>query len=374
MPFQIPEIIKCVFPPPGAFMREMENLKEELVRQAEREKSLLADLSEARKLLTEAREENRKQLASILKEIRDSSLDNYSPGHKAQNTAYLGSIPAERYPEELCRWFYQKTGYMLNLTNPKTYNEKIQWMKLYDATPLKTRLSDKYLVRDWVSRKIGEEYLIPLLGVWDRFDEINFDSLPERFVLKANHGCGWNIIVKDRKKFDLEDARRKFDIWMRTNYAFNGLELQYLNIRPRIIAEQYMENGDNDLYDYKVFCFGGKPESIMFLSERKQKLKMAFYDLNWNKLPFVYSHPQNEAEVPKPENLGLMIALAQKLAEGFPHVRVDFYVLNDGSVKFGEMTFTSADGACRWNPPEQDLVYGNLITLPSASPIPEKMI
>ena len=289
--------------------------------------------------------------------------------------AYYSTLPPEKYPEELKLWYKRVMKEDLDLDNPKTYNEKIQWMKLYDSTPLKTRLADKYLVRDWVKKKIGEEYLIPLLGVWDNFDEIDFDKLPNQFVLKANHGCGWNIIVKDKSTFDREEARKKFDVWMHTNWAFKyGLELQYTNIPPKIIAEEYLENNDDDLYDYKVFCFDGKAESVMFLSDRKQKLKMSFYDLQWNKLPFVYSFPQNPDEVPRPKNLELMINLAEKLAEGFPHVRVDFYVLNDGSIKFGEMTFTSAGGTCKWNISEQDKVYGDLIKLPPKSPIPMRLI
>ena len=301
------------------------------------------------------------------------------PGKAAEQVkkdyAYYSTLPPEKYPEELKLWYKRVTKEDLDLDNPKTYNEKIQWLKLYDSTPLKTRLADKYLVRDWVKEKIGEEYLIPLLGVWDSFDEIDFDKLPEQFVLKANHGSGWNIIVKDKATFDKEEARKKFDVWMHTNFAFRaGLELQYLNIPPKIIAEEYLKNNNDDLYDYKVFCFNGKAESIMFLSDRKQELKMSFYDLQWNKLPFVYSHPQNPNEVPKPKNLELMINLAEKLAEGFPHVRVDFYVLNDGSIKFGEMTFTSASGNCKWNIPEQNRVYGELIKLPPKKPIPMRLI
>lgn len=279
----------------------------------------------------------------------------------------------EIYEKELCKWYMRATGKTLDLTNPQTYNEKIQWLKLYDSTPLKTRLADKYLVRDYVKEKIGEEYLIPLLGVWDSFDEIDFDTLPNSFVLKANHGSGWNIIVKDKTDFDKADAKRKFDAWMNTNFAFvSGFELHYYNIEPKIIAEQYLENGNDDLYDYKVFCFDGKVESVMFLSERKIGLKMAFYDKEWNKLPFVYSYPRNEAEVHRPENLEHILELAEKLSQGFAHVRVDFYVLNDGSTKFGEMTFTSASGVCEWNPPEQDRIYGELIKLPEKSPFPIK--
>ena len=288
---------------------------------------------------------------------------------------YYRNLQPEQYADELKFWFKKTTGTELNLDNPKTYNEKIQWLKLYDSTPLKTRLADKYLVRDWVKEKIGNQYLIPLLGVWDKFEDIDFNKLPNSFVLKANHGCGWNIIVKDKSKFNFEEAKKKFDTWMNLNFAFRvGLELQYMNIPPKIIAEEYMENGNNDLYDYKVFCFNGKAESIMFLSERKHGLKMAFHDLNWNKLPFVYTYPRNEAEVPKPKNLELLIQLSEKLAAGFAHVRVDFYILNDGSLKFGEMTFTSASGNCKWNPPEQNRIYGDLIKLPQKSPIPERKV
>ena len=288
---------------------------------------------------------------------------------------YYQNLTPEQYPAELCAWFKSTTGQTLDLDNPRTFNEKLQWLKLYDSTPLKTRLADKYLVRDWVKEKIGEEYLIPLLGVWDSFDEIDFDQLPNQFVLKANHGCGWNIIVKDKSTFDKADAKKKFDTWMNTNFAYRfGLELQYMNIEPKIIAEEYLENGDNDLYDYKVFCFDGRAESIMFLSERKTGLKMAFYDLQWNKLPFTYSFPRNPEDIPKPQNLDLLISLAEKLSEGFAHVRVDFYILNDGTLKFGEMTFTSASGSCKWNPPEQNRIYGDLITLPPKSPIPQKLI
>lgn len=277
------------------------------------------------------------------------------------------------YRSELCEWYERIMGEKLNLKSPQTYNEKIQWLKLYDSTPLKTQLADKYLVRDYVKEKIGEEYLIPLLGVYDSFDEIDFDALPNSFVLKANHGCGWNIIVKDKNSFDKVDAKQKFDAWMNTNFAFsNGFELHYYNIKPKIIAEEYLENGNDDLYDYKVFCFDGKAESVMFLSERKIGLKMAFYDKEWHKLPFVYSYPRNEDEICRPNNLEHILGLAEKLSHGFAHVRVDFYVLNDGRIKFGEMTFTSASGISKWNPPEQDRIYGELIKLPKKSPLPTK--
>lgn len=143
-----------------------------------------------------------------------------------------------------------------------------------------------------------------------------------------------------------------------------------MNIAPKIIAEEYLENENQDLYDYKVFCFNGKAESIAFLSERAKELKMSFYDLEWNRLPFGAGHPIHEEPIPKPENLKLMIQLAEQLAEGFPLVRVDFYALTNGAVKFGEMTFTPASGSAIWNPPHQDLVYGELLRLPEKKPVP----
>ena len=288
---------------------------------------------------------------------------------------YYYTLPEEQYERELCLWYKNATGKELNLENPQTYNEKIQWMKLYDSTPLKTRLADKYLVREWVAEKIGEEYLIPLLGVWDSFDEIDFDALPDQFVLKGNHGSGYNYIVKDKNVFDKLDAKAKFDWWMRDNFAFrNGLELHYRDIKPKIIAEKYIQNGSNDLYDYKVFCFNGKAESIMFLSERVKRLKMAFFDRKWNKLPFVYDHLRNEDEIPCPDNLDELLHLSEKLAEGFPHVRVDFYRLDDGTYIFGELTFSSAGGSCKWSIPEQDEIYGKLIELPKKQLLESKTI
>ena len=152
---------------------------------------------------------------------------------------------------------------------------------------------------------------------------------------------------------------------MNTNYAFySGFEFLYMNIKPKIIAEKYLENFNGEIYVYKVFCFNGKAESIMFLNDRQTHLKMSFYDLNWNKLNYVYSYPLNNDIFPKPKNLNLLIELAEKLAADFPHVRVDFYILNDGTIKFGEMTFSSYSGTCIWNPPEQDRIFGDLIKLP----------
>lgn len=273
-------------------------------------------------------------------------------------------MPEEKYSEYLKEWFFLRTGQSLNLDNPVTYNEKIQWMKLYDSTPLKTRLADKYLVRDLVKEKIGEEYLIPLLGAWEKFDDIDFDKLPDKFVLKANHGCGWNIIVKDKSKLDKEDAKKNFDKWMHTNWAYcAGLELHYKDIKPLIIAEEYLENSTDELTDYKVWCFNGKAHFVQHLCERKTGLKMAFYDRDWNRLDFVYSYEYNQNNIPRPEKLDKLLELSEKLAQNFAHARVDFYILNDGTIKFGEITFTSCSGCCKWNIEDTDKRLGDLIDL-----------
>lgn len=273
--------------------------------------------------------------------------------------------PNEKRPIALADWYYETTGKVLNLDNPQTFNEKIQWMKLYDSTPIKTQLADKYLVRSWITEKIGDEYLIPLLGVWDRFEDIDFDSLPNQFVLKCNHGCGYNIIVKDKSKLNIDETRQKINNWLNEDFAFRcGFEMHYSAIPRKIIAEKYIENNNNDLYDYKFWCFNGKVEYIQFLSERNTNgLKMAFYNKNWEKQDFVYTYPLDSKEIKKPENLDEMIKLSEILAQEFPHVRVDFYRLENGQIYFGEMTFTSCSGISKWVPEITDLKFGEKIVL-----------
>lgn len=303
-----------------------------------------------------------KRFANDFQNIEEKYLNNNLFGNSnykelkkiiASPEKYYKKIVDDRrnkYKLEIEDWFKEITKKSLNLKNPKTFNEKIQWLKLYDSTPLKTQLADKYLVRDWVKEKIGEEYLIPLLGVYDNFDEIDFDKLPNQFVIKCNHGCGYNIIVTDKSTLDKNEAKEKITKWMNEDFAFkNGLELHYSNIQRKIIIEEYIENANGDLYDYKFWCFNGNVEYIQFLSERNTNgLKMAFYDKNWNKQNFVYSYPLDEKNIEKPNNLETMIELAEKLSKDFQHVRVDFYRLNNGKIYFGEMTFTSCSGTCKW--------------------------
>lgn len=290
--------------------------------------------------------------------IPESSIIFYYP---EKDYDYFCGLEEEYYEAELQDMYYRKFGYYLNLDNPSTYNEKINWQKLYDKDRRKVRLADKYLVREWVAEQIGAEYLAKLYGVWDDAKDIDFSIFPESYVLKLNHGAGWNIIVNG-KKADEEKIRAKLNEWKQLNFSFYSFEMHYKNIIPKIICEEYLENVKGDLYDYKVFCFHGEPKYIMFLAERLTNgLKMAFYDTEWVKQPFVYTYPMYEKEVPKPDNLEEMLELSRKLSKGFSHVRVDWYNLPGNRLIFGEMTFTSFSGFCEWIPKEYDQILGMLI-------------
>ena len=326
-----------------------------------------ADENLARKI-KKSNELNRREDEQLSREIGKNYLlmKNIEKDLKARiSYKYIQGLHRDDYKRALTEWLYESTGEAGDLDNPRTFNEKIQWMKLHSENELYTVLADKYLVREWVAEKIGEEYLIPLIGAWDDFDDIDFDKLPEKFVLKANHGCKYNYIVYDKSKFNQADARNKFSRWMKENFAWNSLELHYKNIPRKIIAEEYLENSDKNLNDYKIFCFNGKPKYIMYVTDRMESIKSAFYDLDWNLMPFVFNFPRYTGEVERPPQLEEMIRLAEILAEGFPHVRVDFYALNDGSIKFGEMTFTTSSGFCRWEPAEYNRILGDMIELPT---------
>lgn len=282
---------------------------------------------------------------------------------------YFNSLDTSKYEQPLKDWYLMRTGKLLDLENPRTFNEKLQWLKLYDSTRKKAMLSDKYAVREYVAEKIGQKYLVPLLGVWNTPDEIPFDKLPDKFVLKATHGCKYNLIVTDKNSLDIDSARDKIRKWLAEDYAFhNGFELHYSLIDRRIIAEEYIENSTDNLCDYKVFCFNGRAKFIEFITQRRCGLKKGFYDTQWNLMPVTSTLGAEVADVPRPKNLEELIRVVEVLAEGFIHVRVDLYILNDGVVKFSEMTFTTASGACKWDPPEYDEIFGKYISLPTEMP------
>lgn len=282
-----------------------------------------------------------------------------------RNYAFYSRLSPKKYEKEQRRAFKIVFGKKLTRENVKTFNEKIQWLRCYDNTPIKTILADKYRVRDYVKKQVGEKYLIKLLGVWNNFDEIDFSKLPKSFVLKANHGCGWNILVTDKKTLNIEKAKQNMEKWLNTNYAFYFLELQYKNIPPKIIAEEFISNCNNNLYDYKIYCFNGHPEYIHFIGNRvTPPIQEIFLDKNWNPQPFHYAFQKYKTLPPKPACLNELLFIAERLATGFSYVRIDLYVLNDNSIRFGEMTFTPAGGMCPWTPPEWNLKLGNLLKLP----------
>ena len=268
-------------------------------------------------------------------------LYTYAKYHKVANKdyAYWACLQKKDYPEALKKWFLE-TNYThtpLDLEHPKSFSEKTQWLKLYGGFEDVYPLVDKYAVREWVKEKIGEEYLIPLLGVWDRFDDIDFDKLPDKFMLKVNHGAGWNIAVQDKSKFDKADAKRKIEGWLKLNYCYlmGGLDVQYIHIKPRIIAEKFIENDGGDLYDYKIFCFNGEPKIILHIEDRytDKEERMFFLDTDWNQLPFNINVPlELDADLPRPANLEKMLDIARTLSQGYTAVRVDLYSLNDGSI------------------------------------------
>jgi len=277
---------------------------------------------------------------------------------------YYTSVSESKYPDLLAKIYRKTTGLELNWNNLVTYNEKMQWAKLYDKNPLKTKLSDKLLVRDWIKEKIGEEYLIPLLGVWDKFDEIDFTKLPDKFVLKTNHGVNTNIIVNDKYKFDVKSARRKFNKWIKLNFAFiNGFELHYKDIKPKIFAEQYLECSNGDLRDYKFLCFNGEIHFCWVDSGRYTDHRRNIYDLNWNLQEWQLNYKNADYPIDKPENFEKMVELVRKLCKDFSHVRVDLYNL-DGKIYFSEMTFTTASGFSLIQPYSYNIMLGNMWTLP----------
>ena len=268
------------------------------------------------------------------------------------------------YKKELTQWWYKITKKPLNLDNPKTFNEKIQWLKLYDSTPIKTFLSDKYLVRDWVKKKIGEEYLIPIIGVYEKFEDINFYKLPNQFVIKCNHGSGYNIIVKNKYKLNLRVIKEKIKKWMNNNYSILNKELNYRNIHPKIIIEKYMDDNSGDLRDYKFTCFKGKPEFIWMDIDRHSNHKRNLYDLKWKQLPYKFnSHYSTFPSPTKPKCLKKLVKLASILSKGFSYVRVDFYIINE-KIYFGEMTFYSESGIADIIPQSFDKRLSSLIKFP----------
>lgn len=263
-------------------------------------------------------------------------------------------------------FFRLKMGYKLNLNNPQTFGEKLQWLKLYNRKNEYTRMVDKYEVKKYVADIIGEEYIIPTLGVWDRVEDIDFEKLPNQFVLKCTHDSGGIVICRDKSNLDIEVAKAKLKRGLKKNFYARNREWPYKNVVPRIIAEEYIEiKGHKDLPDYKFYCFNGEPQYCQVIRERSTKETIDFYDMEWNHMPFVGLNPvaQNGNEpVDKPLHLDKMASICRKLAKDIPFSRIDLYVINDKEY-FGEITFFPASGMGVFKPSIWNKTLGDLIKL-----------
>lgn len=253
-----------------------------------------------------------------------------------------------------------------NLDYPKTYNEKLQWLKLNDIHPEYGELVDKATAKEYVRKIIGDEFIIPTLGVWDSFDEIDFDKLPNQFVLKTTHDSGGVVVVSDKREFDVCSARKKLEKSLRNNFFYAHREYPYKYVKPRILAEQYMvDESGTELKDYKFFCFDGKFKMLFVATDRGiGDVKFDFFDTEFNHLPFKQGHPWSARDVQKPVGFEKMIELSEILSKGFPHVRVDLYDIN-GKIYFGELTFFHFSGNVPFEPEEWDSKIGSWLKLPT---------
>ncbi|MDR0437869.1 MAG: glycosyl transferase [Bacteroidales bacterium] len=271
-------------------------------------------------------------------------------------------------------YYRLKTGKKLNLENPKTFNEKLQWLKIYDRKPEYTQMVDKYEVKKYVAKKIGEKYIIPLYGVWDSFEEINFDELPNKFVLKCTH-AGGTVICNDKDSLDLmsregvklsmRSAKKMLSKQLKQNYFYSGRTWAYKNVKPRIIAEQYIEDSNEKiLQDYKIFTFNGKPKLIQVHFSKDENHKANFYSTDWVFQDFCLKEPNDKNHyIEKPKYLEDMLNFAEVLSQGTYHLRVDFYYPNN-KLYFGELTFHNWSGTGKFTPESYDELLGSWINLP----------
>ncbi len=259
----------------------------------------------------------------------------------------------------------------LNLKNPKTFNEKLQWLKLHDRKPEYTKMVDKYEAKKIIEEKIGKEYVVPVIGIWDKFEDIDFESLPQQFVLKCTHSGGV-IVCKDKLKLDLEEAKRKINRSLNINYFWHGREWPYKNVEPKIMAEEFIPNSreedtDSSLVVYKVFCFNGEPRILQVIqNDKREDESIDYFDTDWKLLNLKQNFPNSEVHLDKPERFEEMLCLSKKLSEGKTFLRVDWYVSN-GRLLFSEFTFYSDAGVASFKPEEWDYKLGQWIDLTGIS-------
>lgn len=287
---------------------------------------------------------------STLRKIRLANLEKRSC-----------KISDEKY---IKKQYFLVMGHKLNLDNPQTFSEKMQWLKLHYHNPLCTTLSDKIESKKVLSTIINEKYIPRVLGVWDSFDEIDFDSLPDKFVLKTNHDCGGNVICLDKKTFNYVSAKDKITSHLKTNYYWHNREWPYKNIKPRVFAEEYLES-DKPLVDYKFYCFGGKPVYFMYsIGEYEHKVKNHKFDLSGKSIDYLFKQKSSLSlkDVQLPSNLDEMIEIVNKICADFPQVRIDLFNIH-GTIFIGEITFFTNGGYVNIFNNDYDKYLGSLIPL-----------
>lgn len=291
---------------------------------------------------------------------------------KRKCTKFIDRWMSTRNPQRLASRMYKRSmhGKKLDWESPKDLNEKINWLKFNTDLTEWTRLSDKYRVREYVKECGREDLLVKLYGVWEDANDIDFEKLPEKFVLKTNHGCGTVLLVRDKRELNIPKLRKQLNSWLKIKFGVWTVEPQYIDIKPLLIAEEMLENDNpnsTSLVDYKVWCFNGEPYCFMVCANRviEKGMETSFYDLDWNFIPDLLAgtHKNNRVIIEKPNCLPELIQAARDLSKGHPEVRVDFYIIND-QIYFGEMTFTSLGGYMDYISPKYLKEMGALVTLP----------
>lgn len=261
--------------------------------------------------------------------------------------------------------FLMRTKKYPNLKNPKTFNEKCTWLKLnnYNNNDLVVKCSDKYEVRKYVEEKGHKEILNDLYGVYDCFEQIDFDKLPPKFALKCTHGCAYNVICKNKDDLDLNSTAKKVKKWLKEKYGYATTELHYTKIKPRIIIEKYLcDKKDEMPLDYKIYCFNGEPKAILVCSEREKKLRLNYFDIKWNPKDYGKESWKSHYKINRPKNLNKMLQIAKDLSQDFPFVRVDLYNDN-GKITFGELTFTPACSCAPYYSEEGNKILGKMLKI-----------
>lgn len=293
-----------------------------------------------------------------MKDKKEKLLKKIVHGLRRRNL--LNWLPDKAYIKLL---YYVQFGKKINLRNPKTYNEKLQWLKLNDRKKIYTTMVDKYEAKKYVAEKIGKKYIIPTIAVYDKFEDIDFDKLPNQFVIKCTHDSGGLVICKDKENLDTKKAKEKIEESLKKNYYYNWREWPYKDVKPRIIIEKYMvDESDVELKDYKFLCFNGKPKILYVATDRPQATKINYYNLNFERLPFKQHYENFDKKIDKPKGFEKMIELAEILSKDIPNVRVDFYDIN-GNVYFGELTFYNCGGFEKFEPDIWDKKIGDMLNI-----------